>query len=527
MPMLAFAEALYILQGKKEIELRGLAGTSAGAITATILSLKINPRDFAHNLVSNGDDYVNRITKNYRGNRIRRLYCMTKALLFSETIADVQELRNILLEAIKSLDNEFSESTEMGVARVPVKLVTSNLLKAEKEIICSVNNPSDSVLESLVNSCALPVFFRNHKSLTGGPLVDGGLYNNFPVEEICGDLENNVVGVTFEKPNATPRINTSISYLLHLLLSTVDSSVKQSQGQLAGEDLLYVKTELTTLDFEKAMRFKPGSVEYEGVKDTAIRDLREYVEKKNSRLRSRSILELLRDNEKLYELNHLNVKRKNIHTTVVATLSVLAPVGDARYSKYSEVSVKTRFSAIDEPISAFALSTYEPVEFEPLVEFIIDVVDEHHNKVGFTQIPGARKVREDGGENEYISTILYFHRKLEPDSQTSKYYEVTKTDYALDGMIELASEIENEREQEVKLGNPGSNVIESANVILHVPQEFSDITARSGSDLKIETLTSSEIHELGPCPGGFKAFGWRASNLQHGEFLTLVVTPLN
>jgi predicted acylesterase/phospholipase RssA len=184
-----------------------------------------------------------------------------------------------------------------------LKIVVSNLVNSSKLVLGSTKNGDDSLLDAIVDSCALPVFFRTHASLAGSPRIDGGLYNNFPIEEINDDATANLLGITFEQPQGGQNLRSGITYLLHLLLSTIDQSVKQSTEAVSPEDLIRIPTNIQTLDFNKALNSGPGTPSYETTKEYALGRLRGYVTK---------VSEFKKQNKPLIKKDKYALKEYNI-----------------------------------------------------------------------------------------------------------------------------------------------------------------------------------------------------------------------
>lgn len=525
MPMLAVAEAIQHLRNKQEIEIRGIAGTSAGAIVAAILALDINPRDFANRLSEKGDIYIERISGKYDKFTIVKITKILRATFFSKPYSSTDELRKILLEVFTNVSPEFSQETTMSEVKKyiksdnPLKIVVSDLHRSKKSVISSEENAGESLLDAIVHSCALPIFFRNRAALSASPLVDGGLYNNFPTEEICEDPNSNIIGITFSQPSAIPKLNNGLSYLLHLLLSTIDQSVRKSRDLVSPDDLISIETDISTLDFDKALAAKPGTSTYENVKSVALSDLRKYVRRKNSRTRTRTINELIRDNQRIFENHHLNVKKRQIFLGLAITFSDLAKEGEPKHSRYSEQTLKSRFSAINEPIYAVSLGSFEPLDSSPLTGFCIRVLDDKKNELGFTQVPGFNTVQVEKENHDFISTLIYFDSPVLPPGEGGSEVEVSKTDH----IIEAGNRLYKNGEAVLSLRNVTNIPYEEAALLIHIPIEISTVFAKSNNERNFTEMTTSEINSFSPTPAGFKSYGWKTASLNRKSDFSLTL----
>jgi predicted acylesterase/phospholipase RssA len=68
----------------------------------------------------------------------------------------------------------------------------ANLTKHKEEYWCVDTTPSMSVIKAIRASCSLPILFTPVKH-NGDLYIDGGIYNNFPIDYFCGTQHNDTV----------------------------------------------------------------------------------------------------------------------------------------------------------------------------------------------------------------------------------------------------------------------------------------------------------------------------------------------
>jgi len=521
LPMLAVAEAMQELESNGEIEIELLAGTSSGAITTSIMSQRYDARQFANILVANADDYIKKID----GFSKRKWIAITQllwALLRGRPVGKIDQLKDVLSDSFCRIDPNFSANKKIGAQGcIPLRLVAADIVGVETKVTCSSANANDRLLDAVIDSCALPVFFRSVDSVKSGKNeVDGGLYCNLPIEQLMPQPEDNVIGVSFENPSKHPVIKGMIHYLGHLLLSTIDNSVKKSSELIAEDDIHRIRTSLNTLDFADAALWVPGQNDYETVRENALKWLREYISKKNRTQRRRTIKDVLRDNGDVLDGFINSCERKNLICGITATINVLAPLGDERHRYYTEVKTRQRFSCSDGLVSCCGMSASEMSQVDSLSEFYFHVIDQDRNSIPFKQVPALRQIEVEGEVNEFLVTGIYFDEPLTPSASGQElWYEVTKTDYERDGMIELSPNEESTGDDNyIGITNSQQNPFDEAYVIVHVPVEFYDIVAESKYGSDIIELDNIQLFELGgQTPGGFKSFGWLTRDFKSNQ----------
>jgi len=521
LPMLATVDAIQELISSGEIVVEGVSGTSAGAISAAVLAQGYSARETAFQLTNNADDFVNRIA-GFSKSKIRLALRLATTIPFSRPVAHIQELKSILTQVFTSIDASFSTDKKLGDISIPIKIMVSNLVKADSVELCSRETPNESLIEALVDSCALPIFFRSQSSLSGTARVDGGLYSNLPMEPLMKGDSDNLIGVSFSPPLSEPNIKTTTHYMAHLLLSTIDQSVKRSATMVGTEDIFQIDTELSTLDFASAGHWCPGQKEYEEVKKQSLTWLKKYISRKNAVQGSRGIDDLLRSNNSCYEILSRQTPRENISCGIVATVNVLAPRGDARHRHYTEMKVKQRFRALNAPISACSVSSPNFEGQEKIAKFHFQVRDHLGNEVDHHQIPSIKSVPIDGTDTEIAATVIYFEEPLLPGDD--RWYEVINTDYDRGGLIALSDKHSGNPDRTIGVANSQVAPFTEGYIIMQIPEEFPELNAESLNNVDFRELTPSEILSFGgEAPGGFRSKGWIASDIKRHEQFILVL----
>lgn len=164
----------------------------------------------------------------------------------------MEKFNALLTEILTQLDIDPNRALREYSKNCDLKIIYSDIYES-KSIVASMD---DAALDALRLSCSIPILFASFKNADGGKTVDGGAFNNMPVDFLLHDRNQNVpvfaIGFKAEAPSPA---NTSIEYISALASASINHRVIQSR-QLIGENMvLDLETEIGTLDF-----YKIGSV---------------------------------------------------------------------------------------------------------------------------------------------------------------------------------------------------------------------------------------------------------------------------
>lgn len=184
-PALKLASEKY---GLKLENLKGASGTSAGAVAALLVLLSCD-FDKIESI------YLEIPKKNFGD------FSWTNIFFFNTRmgIYNGDELRNWLINHIFRQTGLIDPTFEELFERIPkdFRVYATNLTKGTLVEYSHLTQPQESVVRSILVSCALPIAFKPKKSQTGDTLIDGGLLKNHPIDAF--DFYDDV-GTRFANP---------------------------------------------------------------------------------------------------------------------------------------------------------------------------------------------------------------------------------------------------------------------------------------------------------------------------------------
>lgn len=268
---IAYLEEVNLVQN-----LRHFVGTSAGSIICLFMVLGYSAQDIVRFLNENivKDEVANvniedlfGILDNYGLNLGRNLEIF---------------LSNIIYEKMKIKDVSFLDLAKHTGKDFVV--CVANLSK-EKEEFWSIDTvPNMSVIKAIRTSCSLPILFTPMKH-NGDLYLDGGLYNNFPIDYFNKSLSNikDVIGINIVSVSKDT-VNTFIDYILKVFQTVINRLTKEYTNEL--------NDNILTLQFEDE-----GWISLKGMRiDISKETLERYVLTGYQKMK-----ELIKEYERLYE----------------------------------------------------------------------------------------------------------------------------------------------------------------------------------------------------------------------------------
>lgn len=163
-------ERLNILPGVKRV-----AGTSAGAITACLLSLGYTPTEIGY--IISGTSF-----KKFEDNTffvIRDIIRLIKNFGWNKGETFYDWIGNQITSKTGNKDSTFLDFKNAGYKDLYV--VCTNLTKQRADILSHETTPNLSVREAVRMSMGIPIFFASIKNPEGDVIVDGGISLNYPI----------------------------------------------------------------------------------------------------------------------------------------------------------------------------------------------------------------------------------------------------------------------------------------------------------------------------------------------------------
>jgi predicted acylesterase/phospholipase RssA len=249
--LLALLEAVWNLEKGAKIKVVRLAGTSAGALSAGLYATR-KPINEIKKLI---ESLAEKAIADFKIPTIFGLSWM--AGFKGKPLWDEQKIRALLTKF-------FGSALELRHLQIPVKLVSSDLTTCDEH----VHADDDKIVNSILDSCGIPIFFRNREA----ERVDGGLCSNLPVLQLRDNnadfLDAPIIAVTFPSA-ARSKPNSFKEFFLRLFDAGINNNVKTSKegADFICEISVPPDEMIDTLDFEKANSFLKSNKFSDLVKD--------------------------------------------------------------------------------------------------------------------------------------------------------------------------------------------------------------------------------------------------------------------
>jgi predicted acylesterase/phospholipase RssA len=215
--LLATLEAVNKLQEDGEIQVTRIAGTSAGSIVGCLYAGGKNLIQVARTRLAaiTADDVENVFPRPWPPklmsmNPLKRTIMLCR-LALGNPLWQTTFIEQLLEEILKE-SGEFRTIADLRKARnIEVKIVATDLTNSSK-IVYEGNYP---LMTALMNSCGIPYCFRTWSSGGNPIIVDGGICENLPSEELDSpqDIDHFgvVVGISFKRPQ-TRSLNSPVNF---------------------------------------------------------------------------------------------------------------------------------------------------------------------------------------------------------------------------------------------------------------------------------------------------------------------------
>lgn len=200
--------------------IRTFVGTSAGALACLMLCLGYSSDDMKEMVLESladpsitdfGTDGVLNVFSTYGLN-------------------DGSSIERLVERAVRKKFNRENVNF-MDLAKITGKnlvVCVSNLTKERTEFMSVDTAPSLSVAKAVCASCSLPLLYEPVE--IGGDLyLDGGLYNNFPIDFFADAKMRDILGVNIAYKNYQ-RTDTFVNYVLYMFYSVLDKLHNRTQA---------------------------------------------------------------------------------------------------------------------------------------------------------------------------------------------------------------------------------------------------------------------------------------------------------
>lgn len=240
--LMAAAEALEELEKEEVIKVREVAGTSAGSIAAFAFARSEATEIIRHKMKNAANDVIGHFS------RKRRTIGILTDIARGKPIFEEKMLEKFLRD---TFCQEVSDRITLDDGDIPVHVRVADVRSGQKYTYTQGHGiPFE---RALVDSCAIPLAFRTHKS--GSPYADGGIVSNLANSDIFADPSRRTIAFSFPK-SAPYEYDGLLSYLMSLASTAIDNSVSEARTKIEGSGgfIVELSDSFRTFDFEEALK---------------------------------------------------------------------------------------------------------------------------------------------------------------------------------------------------------------------------------------------------------------------------------
>jgi predicted acylesterase/phospholipase RssA len=503
--LIAALEAVQRLEKEGVLQVTRIAGTSAGAIAGALFASRVEMTMVKERL---GNITSDELAQMFPMPTRRQLFW--KLIVKQEPLWSSKPLRDLLnrLFGDSGAPSTLQDASKQGV---DMRIVASDLSNGQK-IVYSGDAP---LMNALLDSAGLPFCFRTWTKSGSAVVVDGGICENLPSEELeeFSKQDGPVVGISFvDKERAF--VEDIVGFSKSLLNTAMTNSERRARYRL-GESVFNIETDVGTFDFARALEVGLGD-KYTLVRMKAEEFFRGFAISQTKKVNvvqgdlwateNRSIMERL---GKVYETQFRATKCSYVHCSMLIEARSLLGKGDPDL-----VHNIWEFRTLKEPVYCRAVGvthTLAETTFEGTTISAIDVsmgksVDITHIPALLPSLPIPRPL------------LLFFHPFLPPDSGPYKLEFKDLVDDTLRSLREGGKD-----EMFVNL-NSASGVVGRIDLVVHLPKTYAEVRMAPKEEFPVGHLMSKDELAQYPPPPNFRAMGWAHTNLEK-PFLGVDLLP--
>jgi predicted acylesterase/phospholipase RssA len=236
-----------------KIDVTRIAGTSAGAIAGGLYAAGVSPAEMRTAFASLDLEKLLEIPM--PGGRwatarfwVQAAWRLSRGL----PIASDEGFKAFLA---KLLEGRGLSNPKLGELKIPLVIMAADVSNRDEIAYNTESTPQERLLDVMLDSSALPFFFRVTPTNSAKLVLDGGLIENLPVSKVtAGAGEDRIVVASFRESPSGRTPKGSLQLALALLHTAIDASVRRSK---ALPDILPLDLDtagVDTFDFERAQR---------------------------------------------------------------------------------------------------------------------------------------------------------------------------------------------------------------------------------------------------------------------------------
>jgi len=490
--LIAAAEVFESYRTEHRIAVKRVAGTSAGAIIAALFAARVPMVRLR--------DILSRI----KPEDLRRVFPKIPAWKFAAKLILGQPMWSDSL-----IRSELSKLlTEAGVERfgdikkkfgTELIIIASNLTSREAHVY---KDDDELVVDRVLDSCAIPFFFRMPGGGGSDDIVDGGICENLPADYLSRSADAGTpLGIAFERTASPPKAAGPFSFVASLLDTAMNNSVLRAQRALDGR-VLPIKTSLTTFDFERALAegFGPS---YDIVKNQTNEFLRDQLRSlaiQNPKSDAAKLQQVMKQLHAIYEAQHQPIPFKYHRTVMTIKANCLLQDGDLDYGRADEVTHVVEFAPSKEPLGCYRMKQGWAPAAAYAIETGFSVKNKDGDKVEAVHIP----LYTEGAGATTREFLIFFIPPLEPGTDKAPF-TLRIVERIYDSMNPLR---ERGQDHFTARGLRSDGVVDRMDIVLFLPERYKDVKMKDGTGSHPgRPMTTSELSEY-PAATGFYTKGW-------------------
>lgn len=514
--LIAALEALDQAVRDGKIAVKRIAGTSAGAILGTLYAAGIDPLTIREAFSSVPLDRMMSFRGVWgKGSAILRA-------LRSRPLADDRMIAGLLDRLLRAKLQQVrrSEPVLLKELRIPTVLVASDVSGRKRIVYDSEGDGRDrSAVSCVLDSCAIPFFFRAAGRDSQPLVLDGGLCENLPSDLLAPGIAQygDIVAISFvEEAPATPRTPRDLA--LALLDTAINASVRRSK---AAGNLFVIELDscsIGTFDFAKAQRaLEAHSSDFAHARERTARQLEELYSARGRRWVSQNRWDsadpaTMGQLFKVYKSQQLPRPFQYFSRRFVIEANSLLQEGEEGFGARDLVVQMIEFAPSLDPIDSVAAQIFADKGQRPS-DVSCDVYDSNGNPVPFQPVP----VRDPDDETMY-GLLVFFTPPLLPEPDGKRYF--LRTEFRIgEAFPELKKGASDAMGSRIMRAD---RVVDRAELMVHLPKSFGEIVIASepSPHFPVQPIDPQELWKL-QGRGHFRVHGWCAERVPPGAVVAI------
>ncbi len=525
--LLAACKAIQDLQNNGQIRITRIAGTSAGSIAGGLLAAAIDLDEVKNDLQSMS---LCQLEEKFPRPTLPKIVLK---ILRNKPLWKENNLREMLTKwfgRIRTFD-DIVRATETDFFAIAANLTQSELVVYPYE-------PSNEIVNSIVDSCAIPFLFRTATS-QGPVIVDGGIMENLPSEILRSrstrdrgiDVDYGpIVCIAFERSVGKPP-ESSMQLAAAMIDSAIQNSMDRAARRVDRDFVFRITTPITTFDFDTAISIGFGD-HFSGIERESrnyFRNLITLLNDKRAKIVSSETWPIIDEDigtgiSNLYEIHEHESPFEYLRTSIIVTANGLFSEDDQRKGPDIHKYV-LKFRPLEKPVHCHRIKIRKSGNLTEFGGIFSIQVTSSRGELLKTKV--VKMVSEEG---ERIWMVFFDPPLHRPDD--GDHYILTIQNL----MIDLLGELKSRGVDDLGLRTPrregpsGSPV----DIVLHYPREFESehgevkLSRHPSSMIDGRPMVESEIVSIDALsPPGFSWCGWTSDQCPPeplGAFSVLLTT---